>query len=745
MQQANAALTTALRSGERTAKHTSRLGGVEVGPQIQSWALDTAYGTDLPDAMRAWSGSASAQLELSLGGARGLPAPALYGPWAPHATADIARPGQSVVHGWGLGEGVLAAFRGSIRARSAQSGTDTVRITALDGSERLRMPAQLPRPSGGIDPAASGIAATDWVASATWCVDHLLRNAGLHTSPPPRPGCTLYASYHGGAAANIGTLYTLTGGWKSWDHPTPPFTAAARGPATGQAVARYVPTVRSVNRNLAGAGYWLECYFDTTGPASANQRARLEVHWSTAGQDWRTALHIDWTNRQVKATSGTTNTVPEDNPQVNWNPPEMVTEKAGRWHVGFWVTVADNGTTTVEFRLTGPSGVTIVGLPTAIPQISLPPGAIQDVSVVLGDLAVEALAFTPLSAIPTNLTQDGMWTRGAVLDTPAYPLTVVPVVSGSAWDVITAIAKATVSTAEFDHAGMFRWRNGSRWTTAPTVPDLTVSSARELASLTVTEEIDACRNWIRVRWQRWNRVKAASGYTESPMIIPLPPGQVVNVSWVSGEDQLDAMPPVTRENEVQNGIRFTATNFDAAGAVFGAVDVGITRTDGLTTMTLRNRSASTVYCRSKTATLGFSYSVLTPALPTDNGPEDTWVTSQNAESQQTYGRQAFDHDAGGWVQDVTSAATLASSLLNAGRLPIPLLGDVEILPDPRVRLGDVVRVIDRTGAQLDTLAWVVGSRLAGGDGAVKQTLTLRGTASPGFPTDTGLTPDPPTA
>ncbi|WP_327073333.1 hypothetical protein OG196_15195 [Kitasatospora purpeofusca] len=744
MQQANAALTAALRAGDRSEKHTTRLGGVEVGPQVQSWALESAYGTDLPDAMRAWSGSASAQLELSLAGTRGATAPALYGPWAPHATADIARPGQSVVHAWGLGEDTLPAFRGQVRARSAQSGTDTVRITALDGAERLRMPAQLPRPSGGIDQGASGFAETDWVASATWCVDHLLRRAGIHTSPPPRPDCTLYVSYHGGAAANIGTLYTLTGGWNRWDHPSPPFTAAARGPETGQAIARYVPTVRGLNRSLGSAGYWHECWFDTTGPGSTNQQARLEIHWATEDRDWRTALEIDWSNRRVRASSGTTDTVPDDNPSLTWNPDQMRTEAPGRWHCGFWVRIANDGTTTVEFRLTPPSGNTIYGLSADIPQIQLPPGVIQDVSVVLGDLAVEGMQFTPMPSIPADLTQAG-WKRGAVLDPPAHPVTVIPVVSGSAWDVITSIAKATVSTAEFDQSGLFRWRNGSRWTSTPATADITVSSARELAALTVTEEIDACRNWIRVRWRNWARVKSVTTYKESAELLLIPPGQTINVSWVSGEDQLDAIPPVTRGDGAPGTIRFSFFNDDGTSTVHGAVEVGMSRVDGLTTMSLRNTATLDVYCRPAIWGQGTSYSVLTPTLPTDNGPEDTWVTMQNSESQRAYGRQVYDHDAAGWVQEITSAAYLAVYLLDAGRLPVPLLGDVEILPDPRVRLGDVVRVIDRTGAQLDTLAWVVGSRVTGGDSAAKQTLTLRGTASPGFPTDVGLAPDPPTA
>ncbi len=745
MQQANARLTAALKAGERSPAHTTRLGGVEVGPQIQAWSLDSAYGTDLPPAMRAFAGSSSAQLEVTLSGTGGVPAPALYGPWAPHATADVARPGQSVVHGWGIGADTLPAFRGKVRARSAKSGGDTVTLTALDGAEQLRMPAVLPRPSGGIDQAASGVAATDWVASATWCVDHLLRNAGIHTSPPPRPGATLYVSYHGGVAANIGTLSTLFGGWNRWSHPTPPFTAAAKGPTTGRAIAVYVPTVRSVNRNLKGSGFFFECFFDTTGAGAANATARLDINWTGNGPDWRTALSIDWTGKRIVASAGESVTDPTQNSSLTWTPPQMATESPGRWHAGFWVTVSDAGAVTVEYRLTGPSGQVMVGLSAPIPGVVLPAGAIRDVSVVLGDLAVEAAQFTPTTAIPTSLTQDGLWKRGATLDAPALPLTVIPVVNGTAWDVITAIAKATLSTAEFSAAGLFVWRSGARWNTAPGAADFTVTSARELASLTTTEEIDACRNYTRVKWQSWAKVKAVPGYRSSPDIFLLPATFKYFVKWEVGEDELDPLPPMTvGGGSLVGQIRFTLTNANDVPAVFGAVDVGISRADGILSMSIHNKSAQDVWVRCIRGG-ELSYSVMTPALPGGTGAVDNWSSAQNTISQAVYGRQAFDHDAAGWVQESAGAAVLADTLLTAGKLPVPLLGDVEILPDPRVQLGDVVRVVDRTGAQLDTLAWVVGNRISASDAAVSQALTLRGTASPGVPTDVDLTPDPPLA
>lgn len=190
MQRADDALGAALAQGERTTSHSTRFGGKDLGAQVQSWSVDRSYATDLPEAMRAFAGSASAQAEFEISGAAvssdehlqgraDQSGPQLYSPWAPRSTGDLVRPGQSVVHAAGLGGNDLAVFRGTVRARSAASGSDTVKVTALDGAERLRGPAVLPKPYIGFFRKRP-------VSSATWCVDELLRQAGLHSSPPAR-------------------------------------------------------------------------------------------------------------------------------------------------------------------------------------------------------------------------------------------------------------------------------------------------------------------------------------------------------------------------------------------------------------------------------------------------------------------------------------------------------------------------------------------------------------------------------
>ncbi|MEU1018065.1 hypothetical protein ABZ383_02525 [Streptomyces sp. NPDC005900] len=743
MRPASSALLSALQSGERQLAQTVRLGGAEMAAQVQSWTLEQSYSTDLPTAMRAYSGSSSAQLSLSLGGINGRPAPALYGPWAPRATGDVVRPGQSVVHGWGLGDQVVPTFRGSVRARSAQSGTDTVSITALDGAERLRQPASLPRPSGGIDPDTPFGSDTNWVASPTWCVDHLLRRAGIHTCPPPRKEALLYASMHGGAAANIGFLKSLSGDWSAWPKTNAPWECSVQGAANGTTRAEYAPQKRSVNRHHS-EGFFFEAWVDNTGVTTGSRSLDISLSWVRgSAAPVYTTMRVDFSDVGTIAFSNGTDPALTTNPSVQ--SPVVDMYQYGRFYFGMWIKFSSTGVATAEAILGFPDGTEqIIKLGSA--GSAIPASAMGNVILRIGGLRVEALQVSQLPKSPANLadaTQAGKWKRAARLDEPIIPLRVIPVVSGSAWEVITSIAKATLSTAAFDGDGVFHWRNGSRWATAPTTPDLTVTSARDIASLTITEEIDACRNHCSVKWANWSRVKANKATTKkaSPSAREIAAGGSYTMSWTIGDDELDTSPPFTFDDSAPDCIRFS-TERAGAGVVYGAVEVQVTREAGTLVLEMYNRSASVVWLTAKSL-VSPPVTLLTPSVDSGASPSDHWSAAWNANSQKMYGIQEFEHDSGGWVQDSRSASAVASVLRDAGAYPMPLLGDVEILPDPRIQLGDVIRVIDSTGASLDTLAWIIGIRTSSTDGSVRQTLTLRATSYNGTPLDAGLKPDPP--
>ncbi|MBH1936495.1 hypothetical protein I5Q34_19810 [Streptomyces sp. AV19] len=709
-------------------------------PQVQSWALDRSYGTDMPEAMRAFSGSSSAQLELSLGGTGGTTASALYGPWAPRTTGDVVRPRQSVTHAWGIGGSTIPAFRGTVRSRSAQSGTDTVKITALDGAERLRMAAELPRPAGGLNSATPYGPATNWVASPSWCVDHLLRRAGIHTAPPPRDGCILYASMHGGAAANIGYLKSLSGDWSRWVTTNAPHEIAVQGSTSGT-YAVYDPMVRAVTRSDV-PGLFYEAWVNDTGTGTRTLECSLE--WvDDSMKTMHTGFVLDLAAGSITVATGR-DPDPTKNAGLVWQEPDIPKQR-GTWHVSLWLTFEGNGVPVYRPVVTAPSGSTyfhdwLPGKGTAVPASSL-----FAVRVGIRGLRAEAVQVSQLSAQPTGaaLTQKGMWEKAADLDAPDIPLRVIPAVSGSAWDVITKIARATFSTAEFGADGIFRWRSRRRWANTPDSAHATVTAERELAALTVTEEIDACRNYCSVKWADWSQLKTTrSNDKVATNTIKIAPRSGQALVWTVGPEEFDVPPPVTYSEVLPDTIRFTLADKDNAPFAAGVVEVRTFREGGRLVLDMRNKGTAPVWLRA--ITTGLSLFITGPGLDSGEAPAERQAVAEDSSSQQSYGVQQYEHDPDGWIQDNRSAQAVADSLRDAGAYPVPLLSDVEILADPRIELGDVVRVRDSTGAALDTLAWVIGIRTsADSSGAVKQILTLRGTSYNGAPRDEGLHPDPP--
>ncbi|HEY5832693.1 hypothetical protein [Streptomyces sp.] len=191
-----------------------------------------------------------------------------------------------------------------------------------------------------------------------------------------------------------------------------------------------------------------------------------------------------------------------------------------------------------------------------------------------------------------------------------------------------------------------------------------------------------------------------------------------------------------------SNFRVAAQHAAGATAVKGAVEAQVRREDGTIVLRLTNRTAQTLY----TVTKSGEPSIRIVPIKPDRDPMERQAVSyvSGGASERFHGRQEFYGEASDWVQDLGAARQLADAMRKAGEYPAPVIGDVQVLYDPRIQLGDVVRVQDTTGAVLDTLAWVVGiNTSASADGGVQQTLSLRGVSANVVPADAGLTPDAP--
>ncbi|WP_433268148.1 hypothetical protein ACQPZF_03490 [Actinosynnema sp. CS-041913] len=721
MLEADPDLTAALGEAERVHTTLTRLGGRDLTDQITAWSVDRAYDSDLPAPMRATNGSAATELQLTLSGTDTATAAQLYGPYAPHATADIVRPGQSAVHGWGVGGDALPAFRGTVRDRSADSGTGRVELSALDGAERLRDAARLPVVVSG----NHGV-----IASGTWIVDHLLREAGIHTAPPPRPDCTLYASLHGGLVPDIGFyrshVVTATS-YRSSDVPWSMALEAYNQPA----VTRWEPRTRTT---VGGRGLLTEAWAQNPIVASsAGNQVRLAlVFQADSAVDTLYSVFDFAADTVTVGTTGSTTTSRTDN--------GVGLRTKGSYHLGVHWTWS--GTTPVaRYHVTGP------GIPGGYRErdlgalSALTSAQLHHVELTTG-LATEAVQVTMRQAATTRAEFEPAWTRGAVVQGLTSQLTAIPPTQGSAWEVITAITHAEQATAEFDAHGIFRYRPNFRFRN-PGTPALTVTSARDIATLRVSEAIDSVRNVVDVPYTLYRLGATTERFTDTGTVRSIPAGQSLSLTFDYDLSEYDSPPPVLYANNLPTGtsrVRF-ATSTAGTFALLGAIE-STTERDGTTLrLTFRNLSTSTAYMVTTNGTS--SLSIYAPRLATDS-PTRLSLRRYTDTSRTRYGAQVYQVPATPWIQQWDTAARIATYLLDMASAPLPLLGDVEILPDPRIQLGDLVRVVDTVGADLSTPAWVVGIRTNGDhDGRVRQILTLRATTSPTPPTDTGLTPDPP--
>lgn len=86
-------------------------------------------------------------------------------------------------------------------------------------------------------------------------------------------------------------------------------------------------------------------------------------------------------------------------------------------------------------------------------------------------------------------------------------------------------------------------------------------------------------------------------------------------------------------------------------------------------------------------------------------------------------RSVLTYDLGTWVQDSATAREILDWLAGTTSEPLPTLTGVRVVPDVSRRLGQIVKVTDRTTA-LASKALITGISMSGSDGSLTQNLDL---------------------
>jgi hypothetical protein len=171
----------------------------------------------------------------------------------------------------------------------------------------------------------------------------------------------------------------------------------------------------------------------------------------------------------------------------------------------------------------------------------------------------------------------------------------------------------------------------------------------------------------------------------------------------------------------------TTTGAPSDEALLSYFTTEVTRYSGASFLIrVRNNSTKTAYiATAKTGTDTVSIvgrKVTFGTYETERTPE---YAAGLHPSIRKYGLQKLDLPTSGWVQQPRVADSLVSRIVYDLYLPVPMLREVEIVGDPRLQLGDRVRVVDPEGLALDGHFWIVGIRETFSRSGYRQQITAR--------------------
>lgn len=738
MRPGSSELDAALEAGERVYDVQVRLGGRDVTDEVTAWSIDRGSDTSLPAQVATPTGSSAARAQITLAGDDQQTAAARYSPWAPRATADIARPGQSCVVEWGLAQQRMQALRGRVTQVGATSADGTASLTALDGAERLRGRAWLP-------PATVPGTGDTGRIQVQWVVDHLLRSAGIYTSPPPRPGSIFFASLNGSREANLGMRIAQSGSVGYYPARSP-WTAGPAGPSNNPYAAwsaTWAPQKRVISQaNQLMVEWWF--YREHTGdnPTTQAQLVFADRPVGDTGTRVFTTITMSYNpaTRQMRAEV--------DGGAMTWTLPTTVNQ-AGRFKVAFLV------------------GLTTTSQPVTVRGWLYQPNGNLYASTTYGDATpswslletIRADATGPMECLNVSVVSGTIpivspWERGAQVDLIApsgvsaglayYALRVLPEVTGSIWDTLKQIVADNMGYLWFDEDGLLRVRRYDYITpdinTPP--PDLTVTAAREIADITVSEEIDSVANQVEVGWSGY--VQASSQQSELynyTSVITLNSGTTLELRFDFNGRPWGLRPPMIFAGAAipSGGSLGSLVKWITSTGTRAPVEIELAWDTGWPVIRFTNRGASTAYSALSTTLADTS---LRLAHSEVDQPQQQPIGRRNLTSIERFGVQSLEIGASPWVQNSIWADQISLALVAWTAWPVPLTGLVDILPDPRIQIGDVVHIIDRTGTRIDGIYRVLGYTVRGTGPQVRMTLDVRPLTRPAQPEDGGLTMEP---
>ncbi len=349
--------------------------------------------------------------------------------------------------------------------------------------------------------------------------------------------------------------------------------------------------------------------------------------------------------------------------------------------------------------------------------------------------SIEALQISTETAPASN----AIFQPAAVIDPSLNPLTVVPPVdpSAKAWDVIQQIAAAELGYARRDEFGVFRFSNRQTLAAQPVARAVTADTSLKSLSTSIGGGTEA--RAITVPYTPWAFGAPTAVFTATTAIkAPRNRTTVFTQTLTALAANLDTTSSVlpNSHSSVDGGTWHRASNEAAGVTEHAGVTVTVTQATGNTvTVTVRNSTSRDAY-------------LVTPSNYTDlaAGSPALWIggtpatAGDEASVTVTYppGDAPLTLTSNPYLQDHDTALAVGNFLLNQLFYPIRDFTDVDIVPDARLQVADIVHLQDPARSFIDEYAYVWGWSFnatfppAGEDGGSwDMTLDVRALGPPG--------------
>lgn len=710
----------------------------------------------LPEEITFVEGYASSRLSMTLVGQRPQDSDLIARLFQPFNVSGplytIARPMTPIRYLAGLREAdgtvdYITRFTGVLTEFSVNADDDTVNISALDNSEKMRAPITLPVAAAIDTQAYMGGDEADWRINSQWLVDFIARKNGIYASPPPHSRCLFSVTGHGSMIPDIGTgaffypsgtpIYPTTNMWTQSRfgtmlamNGTQDLTPSVSGYGdrfvyfgAGNAYSFQIQGLFGRDNNLdpsVASNYAIGC--SLYHPANNGAGGFITFWVNTAGFLQVKFYHLNGvTSLTVTGPQVASGAAAWHDVRIRIHMPDPLTSCTIRWELDGVVSTTSGVNVSGYF-----GGFKFQELPVVILGSRVPISNMQLCEAT--NLADTATFYNPTSFVPQ-----------ADIDVGLNRLSGLPEARGvDSYDLMKEIVNAEFGQAGFTESGRFFFKNRDNARRDTLTVNKSVNTVLNLSSISLTERADSVRNIISVNTSERrmggrtgpvfeldnvNQFIAPSGLTEFfiPLGESLSPnfGELIFYNSAAWDDYDNLVGPY-----VSAFCAVDTTNFTECPNVrVWAVPMP---DEYLIKLVVENPYSISI----RFENIGGDPTLQIAGFPIYDAPTVATLFSR-ASSIAKYGQRVFEISAGPFVQKIESFETISLALLKDMVNPTPVITSATIEGDPRLQINDSIYTLDqRLGGPIRSAVYGIDHQFSPEDG-MTDTLALRVVAYPG--------------